>query len=467
MLIRVPKGAINLFLSKDKTPVSVLLLSIVVGMLTGFVGASFWHAVLFVSEHRTDWLRNELGSFLPLGVAAFLISASLAFVGYYLVHRFAPEASGSGVQEIEGAMDGMRPVRWRRVLPVKFFGGIGALGSGMVLGLSGPIIQMGGAVGRMVSDLSRVNDEDSRHSLLAGGAAAGLSAAFNAPLAGIMFVVEEMRPQFRYTLISIKAVIISAVVANIVVRSINGQEAVITMPQYSTPELQSLWLFLLLGMLFGIFGVFFNRLITLSQDLFVKLHRHERKRYLLVGSLLGGCFGLTLLYIPELTGGGIYLIPTITNGGYTAGILLLLFLGRIVTTLLCFGSGAPGGIFAPMLALGTLFGYAFGLTADGMLPHLNLDPGMFAIAGMGALFAATVRAPITGILLAIEMTDNYNLILPLIITGLGAVICAQALGGQPLYRQLLRRTLRNEKLGQNDLPNPEELLKESKEKLAN
>ncbi|MDW2020375.1 chloride channel protein, partial [Vibrio sp. 704] len=170
------------------------------------------------------------------------ISALLAFVGYFLVHRFAPEAAGSGIPEIEGAMDNIRPVRWWRVLPVKFFGGMGALGSGMVLGREGPTVQMGGAVGRMVTDIFRVKDDDTRHSLLASGAAGGLAAAFNAPLAGIMFVVEEMRPQFRYSLISIRAVIISAIMANIVFRAINGQDAVITMPQYQSPALQTLWL---------------------------------------------------------------------------------------------------------------------------------------------------------------------------------------------------------------------------------
>ena len=368
-----------------------------------------------------------------------------------------PEAAGSGIPEIEGAMDGMRPVRWWRVLPVKFFGGMGALGSGMVLGREGPTVQMGGSIGRMVTDIFRVKDDDSRHSLLASGAAGGLAAAFNAPLAGIMFVVEEMRPQFRYSLISIKAVIISAVSANIVFRSINGQSAVITMPQYQPPELNALWLFLLLGVLFGIFGVIFNKLITLSQDMFVAIHKNDRKRYLMTGTLLGGCFGLLLLYIPELTGGGIGIIPNVTHGDYSTNVLLLIFLGRVLTTLLCFGSGAPGGIFAPMLALGTLFGYAFGLIASALFPELNIDPGMFAIAGMGALFAATVRAPITGILLVIEMTNNYYLILPLIITCLGAVIIAQVLGGQPIYSQLLNRTLKNEKLRQQDLPQQEEV----------
>lgn len=452
LLAAVPKDAINQFLSKDKTPFSVLLLSLLVGVLAGLVGTYFEIAVHFVSETRTDWLKNEIGGVVPLWLAAFLISAALAFIGYFLVHRFAPEAAGSGIPEIEGAMDGIRPVRWWRVIPVKFFGGMGALGSGMVLGREGPTVQMGGAIGRMVTDIFKVKDDDTRHSLLASGAAGGLAAAFNAPLAGIMFVVEEMRPQFRYSLISIRAVIISAVSANIVFRYINGQDAVITMPQYQAPELETLWLFLLLGGLFGVFGVLFNNLVTLSQDLFVRLHNNDRKRYLITGTLIGGFFGLMLLYLPEVTGGGIGLIPTITNGGYSAAVLLMLFLARIATTMICFGSGAPGGIFAPMLALGTLFGYAFGLIAQSVFPELNIDPGMFAIAGMGALFAATVRAPITGILLVIEMTNNYYLILPLIITSLGAVIFAQLFGGQPIYSQLLHRTLKNEKLRQKELP---------------
>lgn len=454
LLNQEPKDTLNPFLSKDKTSIFVLFLALVVGVFAGLVGTYFEHAVHLVSDTRTEWLKGSIGQLLPLWLIAFLISAGLAFIGYYLVHRFAPEAAGSGIPEIEGAMDGIRPVRWWRVLPVKFFGGMGVLGSGMVLGREGPTVQMGGAIGRMVSDLFRVKNEDTRHSLLAAGAAGGLAAAFNAPLAGIMFVMEEMRPQFRYSLISVRAVIVSSVSANIVFRMINDQAAVITMPQYQPPELIALGLFLLLGVLFGIFGVFFNKLITLAQDLFVQIHQNTRARYLITGSLLGGCFGLTLLYIPELTGGGIALIPSVTTGEYGAVLLLLLFLGRILTTLLCFGSGAPGGIFAPMLALGTLFGYAFGLITQSLFPELNIEPGMFAIAGMGALFAATVRAPITGILLVIEMTNNYYLILPLIITSLGAVIFAQLLGGQPIYSQLLHRTLKNEKLRQQDLPRP-------------
>ncbi|MGB2079127.1 MAG: H(+)/Cl(-) exchange transporter ClcA [Vibrio sp.] len=442
----------GLLVSRDATPISVLVLSVLVGLGAGCIATLFEIGVHWVTEIRTDWLKQEVGALLPLWLSAILVSALLAFIGYYLVHRFAPEAAGSGIPEIEGAMEGVRPVRWWRVLPVKFFGGLGALGSGMVLGREGPTVQMGGNIGRMVSDIFHLKDSDSRHSLLASGAAGGLAAAFNAPLAAIMFVVEEMRPQFRYNLISIKAVIISSVTANIVFRSIQGQHAVIQMPQYQAPPLNELWLFLVLGLLFGCFGVLFNKMITQTQDLFVKIHKNDRKRYLIVGTCIGGFFGLLLLYVPELTGGGIAIIPHATMGEYSTQLLLLIFLARIATTLICFGSGAPGGIFAPMLALGTLFGTFYGHCAIWIDPLLTIDPGMFAIAGMGALFAATVRAPITGILLVIEMTGNYYLILPLIITTLGATIMAQVLGGQPIYSQLLHRTLKKDKLQQADVP---------------
>ena len=199
---------------------------------------------------------------------AFLLSAALAAFGYWLVRRFAPEAGGSGIPEIEGALEELRPVRWWRVLPVKFFGGMGTLGAGMVLGREGPTVQLGGNVGRMVLDLFRMRSAEARHSLLATGAAAGLSAAFNAPLAGILFIIEEMRLQFRYSLISIKAVFIGVIMSSIVFRYFNGEKAVIAVGKLANAPINTLWLYLVLGMLFGIVGVLFNALIFRTQDFF-------------------------------------------------------------------------------------------------------------------------------------------------------------------------------------------------------
>ncbi|AGB81083.1 MULTISPECIES: H(+)/Cl(-) exchange transporter ClcA [Serratia] len=437
--------SVRQFIRRDKTPVAILLMAALVGALAGLLGVAFEKSVDWVQQQRFSALSYVADAWYLVWPLAFLLSAALAMLGYYLVRRFAPEAGGSGIPEIEGALEELRPVRWWRVLPVKFVGGMGTLGAGMVLGREGPTVQMGGNVGRMVLDIFRIRGAEARHSLLATGAAAGLSAAFNAPLAGILFIIEEMRPQFRYNLISIKAVFIGVIMSTVVYQLCNGQHAVIEVGKLSAAPTNTLWLYLVLGAVFGGVGVMFNRLIFRTQDMFARLHGGELRKIVLMGGGLGGLCGVLALIQPEAAGGGFGLIPIAAAGNYTVGMLMFIFIARIVTTLLCFGSGAPGGIFAPMLALGTLFGTAFGLASSHLFPQYGIEPGTFAIAGMGALFAATVRAPLTGIVLVLEMTDNYQLILPMIITCLGATLVAQFLGGQPLYSSLLARTLEKQR----------------------
>ncbi len=426
---------------QDKTPVAILFMAAIVGTLAGLVGVAFEKAVTWIQQNRLAMLAHVADSSLLVWPLAFLSSVLLAGLGYYLVRRFAPEAGGSGIPEIEGALEELRPVRWWRVIPVKFIGGMGTLGAGMVLGREGPTVQMGGNIGRMVLDIFRVRGAEARHSLLATGAAAGLSAAFNAPLAGILFIIEEMRPQFRYNLISIKAVFIGVIMSSVVFRIFNGESAVIEVGKLSNAPVNTLWLYLVLGMVFGVVGVVFNSLVFRVQDMFFRIHGGNIGKWVVIGGLLGGLCGVLGLIEPAAAGGGSNLIPIAAAGNYTIGMLLFIFIARIVTTLLCFSSGAPGGIFAPMLALGTLLGTAFGTGCAAWFPAYHLDVGTFAIAGMGALFAASVRAPLTGIVLVLEMTDNYQLILPMIITCLGATLLAQFLGGKPLYSSILERTL--------------------------
>ncbi|VEB93364.1 chloride channel protein [Citrobacter koseri] len=303
----------------------------------------------------------------------------------------------------------------------------------MVLGREGPTVQIGGNIGRMVLDLFRMRSAEARHTLLATGAAAGLSAAFNAPLAGILFIIEEMRPQFRYNLISIKAVFTGVIMSSIVFRIFNGEAPIIEVGKLSNAPVNTLWLYLILGMIFGCVGPLFNHLVLRTQDMFQRFHGGEIKKWVLMGGAIGGLCGILGLIEPEAAGGGFNLIPIAAAGNYSVGLLLFIFIARVLTTLLCFSSGAPGGIFAPMLALGTLLGTAFGMAAAACFPQYHLEAGTFAIAGMGALLAASVRAPLTGIVLVLEMTDNYQLILPMIITCLGATLLAQFMGGKPLY----------------------------------
>ncbi|MEC5342978.1 H(+)/Cl(-) exchange transporter ClcA [Brenneria populi] len=436
-------AAIGQFMRRDKTPALILALAALVGTLVGLIGVAFEKAVNGVLALRMSVLTESVRGWM-VWPTAFFISALLAVFGYYLVRRFAPEAGGSGIPEIEGALEELRPVRWRRVIPVKFFGGIGTLGSGMVLGREGPTVQLGGNIGGMIADLLPKRLRDGRHSLLAAGAAAGLSAAFNAPLAGILFIIEEMRPQFRYSLISIKAVFLGVIMSSIVFRLFNGEQAVIAVGKLAAAPVNTLWLYLVLGMVFGVVGVVFNALVLRAQALFLQFHASSLPRFLLVGAVAGGVCGILSLLFNAATGGGFALIPLAAAEHYSIGLLLIIFLVRVLMTLICFGSGAPGGIFAPMLALGTLLGAAFGMGAGQLFPDYALGAGTFAIAGMGALFAASVRAPLTGIVLVLEMTDNYQLILPMIITCLGATLLAQFLGGKPLYSAILARTLQRQ-----------------------
>ncbi|NIY47985.1 H(+)/Cl(-) exchange transporter ClcA [Cedecea colo] len=440
--VRLRRGdMVRRLIRRDKTPVAILFMAAIVGTLAGLVGVAFEKSVNWVQQNRLAMLAHVADYSLIVWPLAFISSVLLAMVGYYLVRRFAPEAGGSGIPEIEGALEELRPVRWWRVIPVKFIGGMGTLGAGMVLGREGPTVQLGGNIGRMVLDIFRLRGAEARHSLLATGAAAGLSAAFNAPLAGILFIIEEMRPQFRYNLISIKAVFIGVIMSSVVFRVFNGEGAVIAVGKLSNAPVNTLWLYLVLGMVFGVVGVLFNALVFWTQDMFQRIHGGEIKKWVLIGGLLGGISGVLGLIQPAAAGGGFNLIPIAAAGNYTVGMLLFIFITRIITTLLCFSSGAPGGIFAPMLALGTLLGTAFGMACAVWFPAYHLDMGTFAIAGMGALFAASVRAPLTGIVLVLEMTDNYQLILPMIITCLGATLLAQFMGGKPLYSSILARTL--------------------------
>ncbi|WP_413699810.1 chloride channel protein [Psychromonas sp. KJ10-10] len=207
-----------------------------------------------------------------------------------------------------------------------------------------------------------------------------------------MFVIEEMRSQFNYSLTSTKSVFMSAVMATIVMRLITDQDAVVTVTQYSHPNLISLWLYLILGFCFGAIGILFNKMILSTQDMYLKIHKNQRWRFVLIGLFLGAVFGALSIVQPDIAFSGIELIPEVEGGHYLMGGLIMLFLFRTITTLMSFGSGAPGGVFAPTLALGTLFGMVFGLASQQLFPGLMIDPGTFAIAGMGGLFASNCKS---------------------------------------------------------------------------
>ena len=418
----------------------MFLWAAVVGAIVGVIGGVFRLGVGLVQEQLALLYARAGSAGAPPWLFPVACTAALAGLSIFLVRRYVPEASGSGVQEIEGALEGIRALRWQRVLPVKFLGGLLSLGSGMVLGREGPTIQLGGNTGKMIADLVTSPTPVAR-TLVAAGAGAGLTTAFNAPLAGILFVIEEMRPQFEYTFTSVQAVVIASAVADVVVRMLTNQGPVVPLTDLPPPALGALWLFPILGALFGALGVVFNRCLVAALDTFGGL---QGWRGYMGGVSVGAVIGMLIWVYPSGTGGGEQLIPLLSAA--TPPLALgLLFVVRFGATMLSYGCGAPGGIFAPMLALGTIFGLGFGHYAHAWFPMSVSHPGVFAVAGMGALFTVTVRAPITGIILAVELTANYQQILPLLLTCVAATIVAELLGGKPIYTVLLQRTIERER----------------------
>lgn len=430
---------IRRYIRHDSTAPKVLCLATLAGILTGGVCVLFELAVDLLTETRVEFLHHVSPSFRWL--IAFFFSALLGSIAFYLMHRFAPEAGGSGIPEIEGALDDVRPVRWRRVLPVKFIGGTCALSSEMILGREGPSVQIGGNIGKMVADLFKLH-KDASHALLAAGAAAGLASAFNAPLAGILFVLEEMRPQFRYSFLSIKVVSVAVISGTIIRQLAFGSAPVFDMPTFLPPSISSLILFFIFGCFMGWTGYVFNLGVSVFQNGYLAFHKNRRIIFVVTGSIVAGIFGALSLSNHQLTSGGMQLIPGWITQPASLTWLFWLFAWRFFATLLCFCSGIPGGVFAPSLALGTLCGALAGNISHLLFPEIDIAYGVFPIIGMGALFAASVRAPVTGIILVTEMTNNYALILPMMVTTLSATLVAQMLGGKPIYSQILERTLR-------------------------
>jgi CIC family chloride channel protein len=411
------------------------------GLIGGVVGAAF-HLTVDALLHWPAWLMARFGD----GPETILMAAGVAAAGvlaaFLLTRTVAPEAAGSGVQEIEGAMEGLRTVRWRRILPVKFVGGVLGLSSGLVAGREGPTIHMGASIAAAIAEKLKLDRED-MHGLLAAGAAAGLAAAFNAPLAAILFIIEETRKQFRYTFRSYVGVICASAASAMGMGLVGG-----TAPPLGIAALeQPLWLlpaFVLLGVGLGGLGVVFNYCLLGALDWTA---RTFRRAPFVPALVVGAAVGALAIVLPEAVGGGETLIPHLVARDLPLATLALVAVLRFVGTMATYPIGVPGGIFAPLLALATTVGLGVAMVMESAMVSngVAVPPSMaaaFAIAAMGGLFSATIRAPLVGVVLAVELTGAYTLILPLLVTCVTAHVIAEWLKGRPVYELLLERTLR-------------------------
>jgi CIC family chloride channel protein len=315
------------------------------------------------------------------------------------------------------------------------------LGSGLLLGREGPTIQLGANIGKMVKDTLGKSDIES-NSLISTGAAAGLASAFNAPFAGIIFVIEEMHGQFKFNFYSVAAIMIGAGTADFIVRVLVNSKPVLDIMIFPSPNIFGLWIFIILGLLCSIIGYVYNKLLVISLDLFKFSFKIP---IIYTGITVGLIIAVIGMFFPNLIGGGYDIITKGVGNSFTLSFLLFLFIARLLLSIFSYSTGSPGGIFLPMLTLGVIFGMLFGTSMQHYFPDLISHPGVYAIAGMAGIFSATVRAPLTGLVLAIEMTSNYELILPLIVTTVIASVFTALLGNEPIYTTLLKRTLENSK----------------------
>lgn len=414
--------------------VRLALLSIVAGVAVGLLAAAFrlalasaerWRGYLFAWSHH----EGAVGCF-----GAIALCTAATAIAAWLVRRFSPHATGSGIPHIEAQLRGEWSGNPLRIILVKFVGGLLAIGSGLALGREGPTVQMGGSLALLFARFARCPEADCR-ALLAAGAGAGLATAFNAPVAGAVFVLEELAGRFDLR-ITIAALGASAGAIS-AARYLLGQAPDFNVAPLSYPGLGALPVHLALGLLVGVVGVAYSRAILGA------LHATERvgrNSPVLVAAVIGAGVSLLGWAAPDLVGPGDGITQKMLSGTQSVlgigPVFVLVFLLRFVLGAVSYAARTPGGLFAPILVLGSQSGLVFGALCSRWFPAAGINPTAYGVVGMAALFTAVVRAPLTGIILAVELTGSVTLLLPMLAACCAAMVGPSLLGEPPIYESL-------------------------------
>ena len=417
-----------------RIPVMLITEGLCVGLIGGFIVLLYRVALTFAGNWLIKILSYIKGN--PFRCAVwFLILMALAWIVGRLV-KWEPMISGSGIPQVEGEVSGRLSQNWKRVLPAKFAGGFLCMLGGLSLGREGPSIQLGAMAGQGISRaLGRGKREEKF--LMTCGASAGLSAAFHAPLAGMMFAVEEIHKTFSIPILL--PVMTASVTADYIASHILGLDPVFHFQITEYLPQNYYWLLILLGILVGVSGVFYNWGMLKAQELYRKIPLLKETGRLLIAFLTAGVLGLVM---PSVLGSGSGLIASLTKGEMVLGMVVLTLVVKFLFSAVSFGSGAPGGIFFPLLILGALLGAVFAMTGA---EFFGLDPvyiNNFVLLGMTGFFTAIVRAPLTGIILLFEMSGSISQMLSLSIVSVTAYIVATLVRSEPIYDSLLKRILK-------------------------
>ena len=421
-------------------PEGLVGMALVIGVGGGLGAILFRYMILGVTELATGRaapsVAGRVGNpHLPrLGVWYLLLVPVIGGLIYGpLIARFAPEARGHGVPEVMLAVSRLGG-RIRPQVPfVKSIASALCIGTGGSVGREGPIVQIGSALGSVLGQAAKVSDQRLRL-LVACGAGAGISATFNAPIAGVFFALEVILRDFETQ--SFGVVVLSSITAAAVGRAAFGSTAFLHLPVFGVPSTVEYPLYALLGVLAAVWGVVFIRVLYGSEDLADRVWRGPEWLRPGVGGLL---LGLLLIALPEMYGVGYPVLERAVDGRYAAGFLLVLLIGKTVATSLTMSIGGSGGVFAPSLFMGAMLGSAYGQAIHVVFPHASSSAGAYGLVGMGAVFAASARAPITAVLIIYELTGEYSTILPLMLAIVLATAISSRLSPDTIYTLKLRR----------------------------
>ncbi|HEY7540697.1 MAG TPA: chloride channel protein [Methylomirabilota bacterium] len=421
------------------SPTGLLALAIGVGAGAGVGAVAFrylilWFTILFSGHEDYSAAGHAAHPLLPLLGAWFVVLAPIVGGLLYgpLVDWFAREARGHGVPEVMLAVAEQGGRIRPQVAVVKSFASALCIGAGGSVGREGPIVQIGSALGSGLGQLLRVPESRLRL-LVACGAAGGISATFNAPIAGVVFALELILRDFEAE--SFGVVVPASVVANVIGRAAFGSSAFLTLPPFQLTSLTEYGFYAVLGVLAAFAGVGFIRSLYGLEDLADRLWRGPEWLRPAAGGIV---LGLLLLALPQMYGVGYPVLEGAIRGSYAVPFLLLLLAGKVVATSLTIAIGGSGGVFAPSLFIGAMLGSAFG-DAIQRLPGLHGSAGAYGLVGMGAVFAGAARAPLTAVIIIFELTGDYQIILPLMFAIALATGGSRLLSADTIYTLKLRR----------------------------
>ncbi|MBF4693927.1 ClC family H(+)/Cl(-) exchange transporter [Fusibacter ferrireducens] len=414
--------------SHNARRIPMVLQSILIGALAGGI-VVFYRLILTKAENYAFSMYKYVGEHIKFIPILFVVLILAGFLLSYLTQK-NKMIRGSGIPQVKGILIGYFDQNWLSTLLCKFAGGTLAILGGLSLGREGPSIQLGASVAEGIGNKTGKSRME-RKILIASGASAGLAAAFNAPLAGVMFALEEI---FKYfSPIILLSTMGAAVVADFISKNFFGLEPVFHLEVTGLLGLQEYWLVIVLSIVVGILGAFYNTILIYSQKLYQKVPFLKDNNRIVVPFV---CAGLVGLYFPNILGSGHHMFTLLSPDSGIPFLIILLVL-KFIFSMISFGSGAPGGIFFPLLVLGATIGAIF---AKISILYFGLSPALFdnvIILAMAGFFAAIVRAPITGIVLIMEMTGSLSHMLSLTIVSMGAVIIADQLKSPPIYDALL------------------------------